>query len=216
MTESRPPVPPERVRPLLAYLAGDLRPEESREIEKETLADDALAELCYSLQGMDAILTANAPSETPQPASRPPERVPLSQRVLMWLRPSRVWAPAAAGVLIALLLVRSLGFLGDDDRSLRMRGPDTAPVTLAPVGDVKGAPDRFVWRSSPNAAHYRFRLLDASARLVYESVTDDTTLVLPAALLRDLTAGTWMVVTQDRKGAETRVSPPAAFRVIQP
>lgn len=214
MTELRPPVPPEKVQRLLAYLAGDLRPEDSREIEKETLADDSLAELCYSLQGMDAILTAGATSETPQPASSPPERVPFAQRVLTWIRPPRVWVPAAAAVLVALLLVRPFGFLGDGDHSVRMRGTDTAPMTLSPVGDLTGAPDRFVWRSSPNAARYRFRLFDASARLVHESVTDDTTLVLPASLLRDLTAGTWMVVAQDRKGAENQVSPPATFRVI--
>jgi anti-sigma factor RsiW len=216
MTASTPSVPPEKEQRLVAYLAGELGPEETSTLEKEILTDDALAELFYSLQGMDAILTPAGPAEVPEPAASSPGRVPFSQRAFEWLRPPRIWVPAAAAVLIAVLLARPAGFFGDGDHTVRMRGSEVAPVALAPMGDLTSPPERFVWRGSPNAARYRFRLLDSSARLVHEAVTSDTTLVVPAAFLRGLATGTWIVVVQDRKGAETQVSQPATFRVKAP
>lgn len=222
MTEStpsgppKPNVPPEKEQRLLAYLAGEMGPEEARATEKEILNDDALAELFYSLQGMDTILTPDGPSEVRQSIGGWPGRIPFSRRVLEWLRPPRIWVPAAAALLITVLLVRPGGFLGNGDQAVRMRGLDIAPVALIPAGDLPGPPERFVWRGSPNAARYRFRLFDGSARLVHEAVTSDTSLAVPEVLLKDLRAGTWMVVAQDRKGAETQVSTPATFRVTRP
>jgi len=98
-------------------------------------------------------LTPAGPAEVPEPAASSPGRVPFSQRAFEWLRPPRIWVPAAAAVLIAVLLARPAGFFGDGDHTVRMRGSEVAPVALAPMGDLTSPPERFVWRGSPNAAN---------------------------------------------------------------
>jgi len=106
---------------------------------------------------------------------------------LVRLQSSGSWSPrrkqlVGAGLIAALVLLAvGLPRLVERPASLH-RDPTitatTAPLPLAPVGDV-GSADTLRWTAVSGADRYRVTLFDASGRVRFETQSADTIAVLP-------------------------------------
>lgn len=214
MTRPDPPISPDQERRLLDYLSGELSEQESRDFEMEILADDSLAERLYALQGIDDLIGSESRQVREAPstaASR--QRSSYGRRIVDWLRPPRVWVPAAAAIALLLTIILPTRLFRGEEPVERMRGPSDRPAPVYPTGELSVPPDRFVWTASAGAAGYQLIVLNDSAARVYETVTHDTTATIPDSVSRTIETATWIVVPRDRKGAELQGSAPATFRV---
>ena len=117
----------------------------------------------------DAGVAAEVRRVTPTPA-RPAWRRPLF---------------AAGLVAVAALLLLFVAPHGSRPPSQEHRGPTLtatpAPVLVSPQGDVP-SPSSLTWRAVPDADRYRVTLFDASANLLLDVQTTDTTVALPDSI----------------------------------
>lgn len=217
MTRSGSSISAEQERRLLHYLSGEMDAGEVREFESEILADDALAERLYSLQGIDGLIGLGPHGATEgRPVLARPRRSSMGRRIGDWLRPPRIWIPAAAAVALIVAAFTSVGPFRSGEGGERMRSLSVRPAPIFPLGELPQPPERLVWSAALGAAGYRVLLLDESAVPVFEAVTSDTAAAIPDSISSRLHTGTWIVIPRDRKGAELQGSKPATFRVRAP
>ena len=91
----------------------------------------------------------------------------------------RAWIPlaaAAAVLLVASGLVWQSRRVPVDDDVVRGEG---ASITLVAPRERLDAGRTFAWRSTGGESRYRFQLRDAEGGVLFDTVTRDTTLVLP-------------------------------------
>lgn len=92
----------------------------------------------------------------------------------------RVWIPAAAAAVLALVLARPLETPEPTDAGHRQGAVLTtvAPRAIVPVDTVSSA-SSLVWSSVAGADRYRVRLFDASGTVLWEAEIPDTLAPLP-------------------------------------
>jgi hypothetical protein len=91
----------------------------------------------------------------------------------------RAWIPlaaAAAVLLVASGLVWQSRRVAVDDDVVRGEG---ASISLVAPRERLDAGRTFTWRSTGGESRYRFQLRDAEGGVLFDTVTRDTTLVLP-------------------------------------
>jgi hypothetical protein len=90
----------------------------------------------------------------------------------------RSWWPAAAAAAVLLLAVGLLWQLKRTPTGDVIRGDGTTVELVAPR-EVLDAGRLFAWRSEGAGSRYRFQLRDAQGGVLFDTLTADTTLVLP-------------------------------------
>jgi hypothetical protein len=99
------------------------------------------------------------------------------------VRANRVWIPAAAAAVLALMWVapHALRQQGQPEHREEAVTMTLAPRPLIPVGlvDTAGA---FVWAAVPSANTYRVRVFDAEGTLMWERETADTLAAIPDSI----------------------------------
>jgi len=95
------------------------------------------------------------------------------------------------------------------------RGTAATLGVETPVGSLDASPTTFRWRSNPDAAYYRFELLDLTATPLVQTVTRDTVIVATATspVPMSLEAGLWKVTAIDDAGLELEASSMTRFEV---
>ncbi|MBL8961285.1 MAG: hypothetical protein JNJ98_15620 [Gemmatimonadetes bacterium] len=125
----------------------------------------------------------------------------------------RVWMPlaAAATVLVAVTLY----FRAPVVEPSGVRADDTTAVRLvAPESVAAGTAIAVAWHPVAGADAYRVELLDTLGVALHSTVTSDSTLMVPAAVLPPGTGAVdWLVVARRADGNETR-SPLVRVRVV--
>ncbi len=207
MTRSRGGAPtPEQADRLARYVSGELSGEERAALEREILADDALADALYGELALRSLpLQAPGAPARAIPATRPRSRPPFWR----W----QVALPAAAAVIAVFSMLWIVGRqTAGPGRTLRGQGG--APRLLEPLGEVERVPGRFAWTPAAGAASYRLEVLDAEGRVRYETVTPRTSHPLPAGALPDtLALLRWRVVPVDAASRELPASEFATLRI---
>jgi predicted anti-sigma-YlaC factor YlaD len=96
------------------------------------------------------------------------------------VRASRVWIPAAAAAVLALMWVapRALRQQREPQHREAAVTMTVAPRPLLPVGLIDTA-RAFVWAAVPSANSYRVRVFNAEGTLMWECETADTLAALP-------------------------------------
>jgi hypothetical protein len=186
------------------YLEGRLDPAGERAFESEVLDSDDLARALYS--------EVNLRSGLEEAGRAARLRGVVLGRGTSWIR--RAWPvalPLAAALALLVLVPR---MLEDRRDASSLRGRDARPRGLMPAGPVSSYPRRFVWTRDPGAARYRFELYDKDWRPLYEAVTTDTVMLLPAEWQNvSPEGGQWKVVPVDSSGFERGPSLPTRFSV---
>jgi hypothetical protein len=96
----------------------------------------------------------------------------------------------AASVLLAI----GVGLMVRNRESDTTRGGGSALVLLTPAAEVApGEPVTFSWRSFRGTQRYRLELLDPNGAAVFSQLTPDTSLTLPAEILRPGSSYRWWV-----------------------
>ena len=91
-------------------------------------------------------------------------------------RSNRVWIPAVAAAVLALVWIAPRALRQDEaprhrEESVTLTVP---PRPITPTGSVDSAP-AFVWAAVPYANTYRLRVFEADGTLLWERETADTT-----------------------------------------
>ena len=110
----------------------------------------------------------------------------------------RLWIPAAAAAVLALLWVAPRAMREDAAPVFREEAVTTtvAPRPISPLGTVR-AVSGLVWSSVPHANGYRVRLFDGNGTTLWERETSDTvTSVSDSLALRPATPYFWRVDAQ--------------------
>lgn len=110
-------------------------------------------------------------------------------------RATRVWIPAAAAAVLALMWAapRALRQLGEPQHREEAVTMTVAPRPLIPVGSVDTV-SALVWAAVPSANSYRVRVFDADGTLLWERETADTVAAVPDSIL--LTPQGFLLVPQ--------------------
>ncbi|MGE0641398.1 MAG: hypothetical protein AB7G12_02470 [Thermoanaerobaculia bacterium] len=141
-------------------------------------------------------------------------RIPASRVAPRWSR----WAAAA-------MIVLGIGL------ALRLGGPDAPPalpggsssgivrgsdlVLVAPVGELAGQPDRFVWQAVPSATRYRVELRDVVGDPLWSGEATGTELALPQEArprIESMVSYQWTVIAYDGEERVVARATPATFR----
>jgi len=171
-----------------------------------TLTDEARADVERHLAECDSCREDVAAS-TRLLATLP---VPAGRRL-----PWRLLVPLAAGILVAVVLVRAPSRTYVAPAQERGAPSDASHIELvAPAPDVPlAATSRFVWHPIAGSIGYRVVIKDASGAPVWSGDVADTVLAIPAALhLRAAESYVWRVDGQRGDGT-TASSAEASFRV---
>ncbi|MBK8250419.1 MAG: hypothetical protein IPK85_23935 [Gemmatimonadetes bacterium] len=125
----------------------------------------------------------------------------------------RVWMPLAAAA--TALLAVTLYFRAPAAGTSGVRADDTTAVrVVAPSSVATGTAITVAWHPVAGADAYRVELLDTLGTALHSSVTSDSSLTVPAAVLPLGTeAVDWLVVARRADGNETR-SPLVRVRVV--
>jgi hypothetical protein len=109
----------------------------------------------------------------------------------------RVWIPAAAAAVLALLWVAPRTARQEGSPQHRQEpGTALAPRPIVPIGTVDAASE-LTWSSVSDASGYRVRLFDPDGTVIWEHETPDTVVALPSTvLLTRQTAYYWRVEAQ--------------------
>ena len=180
MSPTEPLSPPEEER-LARYRSGAMSEPERAEFERGILRSDALAEMLYSEQALDAIRTERG-------ASR------LRPRYAGWAP----WVAAAAGVAL-------IGFLGV--RMLAGPAPDLTRGGSGPSSPPRAEAGVLTWPQVPEATHYRVTLLDANGIQIDAPIVGDTSLVLPPPAAGQKPAVAYLVTPLNEDGIELPALP---------
>jgi hypothetical protein len=198
------------------YLEGGMDPAERRRFEQDVLDDDQLSKDLYAEINLDESLRESGLKVVRSDGGRAARRT-------QWL--VRFALPIAAVLAIAVLTP----LLRREPDSV-MRGEGEAPRLISPVGTYlsENLPRRFEWSKDRGAARYRFELYDAESRRLYETVTGDTSLVVPDSLWPSIMMGlpdssrvgfsrgdsfSWRVVPIDGSGFERSPSSTATVGI---
>jgi len=85
-------------------------------------------------------------------------------------------------------------------------------LLLVPVGEVESSPQVFRWRRSPDAARYRFELLDFEAQPLLQAVVVDTFWAPAQGDTAPPSRGSWHVTPLDDLLMDLSESSSATYR----
>ena len=161
------------------YLSDRLSESETEQLESHCLT---CARCATDLRL--GLVVRKALSQPDQSTARPPLEVvaPSDRRARRWLAGRTAAALAAAAVLAGLLLVWPSRLDDESSRTRREEGTadEAGPVLAMPVGEV-ARPEEFRWSPVTSADLYRVTVYDAAGDVVWETETQDTLLIPPAA-----------------------------------
>ncbi|MEZ5313738.1 MAG: hypothetical protein R2862_08865 [Thermoanaerobaculia bacterium] len=141
-------------------------------------------------------------------------RIPASRVAPHWSR----WA-AAAMILLGIGLALRLGGPGAPpalpgvSASGIVRGSDL--VLEAPLGELAGRPDRFVWQAVQSATRYRVEIRDALGEPLWSGESTGTELGLPqeaSPRIESMVSYQWTVIAYDGEDKVVARATPATFR----
>jgi len=94
----------------------------------------------------------------------------------------------------------------------------TASVeVVAPVGDLRRAPQEFVWETVPGAVNYDVRVYEVDGNTLWSTSTPAAGVNLPAALVAQFVPAKtilWEVAARNSAGTRIALSGPQRFRVL--
>lgn len=210
------------------FLAGALPPAGLREVARRVVSDDDFAALLYAHAELHDALRASqalaAGAEDGAATEREGEAeveaesgvAPESEA------PARAWPWAAIiGLALGAAATTYVVATAVRYRTARTRVEATATVphvllrAVEPQGEVAEPPRTFAWAREPAAVEYRLELYDASVRLLYRTITPDTSIVLPQAVYDDEgpIVAQWRVAAIDALGAERATTGLTTFHV---
>jgi hypothetical protein len=92
-------------------------------------------------------------------------------------------------------------------------------VALAPIGDLIQSPAELRWQPLPGAARYSIKLMEVDRSELWETSSEQTAVVLPAAVREKVVPGKtllWQVTALDGAGKVLASSPIERFRLPTP
>lgn len=182
---ARGELPEDERLPLLDAVMTSARCREELDLLRAVVAAEreALGDAPAAPTGPLRVVRGDAPSPA---AARP------------WWRRTAVPVALAATALLAVGLSRMVGRGGEEV----MRGRAEGVMLVAPAGAIASGPVTLAWRPVPDAVRYAVELLDAQGSPLVDTTLADTTLVVPAALLRAGREYRWIVTARDAAGSE--------------
>jgi hypothetical protein len=132
----------------------------------------------------------------------------------------------AAFGLAAALLVTAVGLhlraaREPDLLSDAARGPTVLRseelIVVGPAGDINEAPAELRWQSAPGAAGYRVQVMEVDHAQLWETESNQTSVLLPAAVRRRIVPGKtllWQVSALDAARNVVAASQNVRFRVV--
>jgi len=198
------------------YLKGRLSESEAEEVEAHYFDCPRCFRKISERNDLIEAVRARGAELAESPAGRPRETAAPGGKLAAFLVPKRWAAAAAAAVLVlgALLLLpkfhdRAPDLVSSGDETVR---GEALPL-VAPLGEVKGAPDAFEWNEVRAAAEYRVSL--SGPETLWSTATAATKAALPEPVRARMKPGSyqWQVKAYSAQGTLLAASAKAGFRI---